>query len=61
MVKRINEFSEIMDKIVAMDDRINLRDGDVEQLREFSEELINIYKHVLNCFGDYFDDNFTKP
>ena len=50
-----NEFSEVMDKIIAMKDGNNLTDGDIEQLREFSEQLINIYKHVLNCFGDYFD------
>ena len=53
--KTFNEFSEIMDQIVAMNDRINLTDRDIEQLREFSEQLINIYKHVLNCFGDYFE------
>ena len=49
-----NEFSELMDKIVAMKDS-DLTDGDIAQLRDFSEQLIIINKSVVTCFGDYFD------
>ena len=49
-----NEYSELMDQIVAMKDS-NLTDGDITQLRDFSEQLINMNKYVVTCFGDYFD------